>query len=364
MKQIVFTFDTTGSMYPCLTQTRRSIVETVERLFKEIPDLEIGVIAHGDYCDKNSTYVTEMLDLTSDKKKIISFVNGVSSTGGGDSEECYELVLQESRKEMSWKAGATKVVVLIGDDVPHSPSEAKRQGGKEIDWKNELDLLLEADIKVYGVQALRRSHADNFYATIAKKTNGFHLHLDQFAHVQDLIVAVAMKQKGDEYLSVFEQEVEKAGRMNRSLDEMFDTLYGKSATKRPAASGKRYAVTTTGLKPVHPSRFQVLHVDKDRTIMDFVEDNGLTFKKGRGFYELTKTVKVQAYKEIILQDRKTGDFFTGEAARDLLGLPRGSDAKLSGDGLDKYKVFIQSTSVNRKLIGDTNFLYEVDESLR
>lgn len=363
MKQIVFTFDTTGSMYPCLTQTRRSIVQTVERLFKEIPDLEVGVIAHGDYVDKNSTYVTERLDLTSDKKKIIAFVNGVSATGGGDSEECYELVLQEARKEMSWKAGATKVVVLIGDDVPHTAAEAKRQGGKEIDWKNELDLLLEADVKVYGVQALRRSHADNFYETIAKKTKGFHLHLDQFAHVQDLILAVAMKQKGDEYLSVFEQEVEKAGRMNRSLDEMFETLYGKTY-KRPAASSKRYTVTTGGLKPVHPSRFQVLHVDRDRTIMEFVEDNGLTFKKGRGFYELTKAVKVQSYKEIILQDRKTGDFFTGDAARDLLGLPHGTDAKLSGEGLDKYRVFIQSTSVNRKLLGDTSFLYEVDESLR
>lgn len=58
MKQIVFTFDTTGSMYPCLTQTRRSITETVKRLFRELPDLEIGIIAHGDYCDAGSPYVT------------------------------------------------------------------------------------------------------------------------------------------------------------------------------------------------------------------------------------------------------------------------------------------------------------------
>ena len=30
--------------------------------------------------------------------------------------------------------------------------------------------------------------------------------------------------------------------------------------------------------------------------------------------------------------------------------------------LDKYRVFVQSTSPNRKLVGGTGFLYEVDET--
>lgn len=357
-KQIVFTFDTTGSMYPCLTQTRRSIVQTVERLMAEIPDLEIGIIAHGDYCDAGSTYVTKQLSLTTDKDRIVKFVNGVGATGGGDSAECYELVLQEARTEMKWTAGATKLVVLVGDDVPHGKNEG--QNTKKIDWRNELDLLLEAGIKVYGVQALRRNHATSFYSEIAKKTGGFHLHLDQFAHVQDLIFAVAFKQNGDAALEAYEAEVVKAGRMSRSLDEMFDVLYGKTGKVRRAK--KSYA--PVHLKAVHPARFQVMYVDRDRTIMDFVEDQGLEFKKGRGFYELTKTVKVQSHKEIILQDRKSGDFFTGTHARDLLGLPQDEDASLKPLNLEKYKVFIQSTSVNRKLLGSTRFLYEVDGGLK
>lgn len=363
-KQIVFTFDTTGSMYPCLTQTRRSIVQTIKRLFKEIPDLEIGIIAHGDYCDAGDTYVTKQLPLTDDEARIVKFVEGVGSSGGGDSEECYELVLQQARKDMAWTAGATKVVVLIGDDVPHTPAEARRQGGKEIDWRNELALMLEASIKVYGVQALRRNHATKFYQEIAQATGGFHLNLDQFAHVQDLIFAVCFKQQGDDFLEAYEAEVAKAGRMNRSLDEMFDVLYGKTAVKRVAIARHSGRFAPTSLKAVHPARFQVLHVERDRTIMDFVEDQGLEFKKGRGFYELTKTVKVQHHKEIILQDRRSGDFFTGEHARDLLGLPHGENASLKPVNLDKYKVFIQSTSNNRKLLGDTNFLYEVDPGLK
>lgn len=372
MKQIVFTLDTTGSMYPCLTQARRNIRETVRRLFRELSDLEIAIIAHGDYCDAGRTYVTKTLDFTNNEDKIVKFVNSVEATGGGDSEECYELVLHEARTKLSWKAGDTKVVVLIGDDIPHDKNYYDNK--KRIDWRNELDLLLEAKIQVYGVQALRRSHATYFYQEIANKTNGIHLNLDQFSHVEDLILAVTFKQKGEDYLKKFEEEVSGKGRMNRSLDDMFDRLYGRAPktsivkdktygdVKLTRLPSKRFAPTS--LKAVHPARFQVLYVDRDRTIMDFVQDHGLTFQKGRGFYELTKSVKVQSYKEIVLQDRHTGDFYNGEAARDLVGLPRDADAQLKPVSLDKYKVFIQSTSNNRKLLADTDFLYEVDASLR
>ena len=38
--EVVFSFDTTGSMYPCLTQVRRKVKETVTRLMKDIPGLD------------------------------------------------------------------------------------------------------------------------------------------------------------------------------------------------------------------------------------------------------------------------------------------------------------------------------------
>ncbi len=61
--EVVFNFDTTGSMYPCLTQVRRKTKNTVTRLMDEIPIIRIGIIAHGDYCDERSTYVTKRFDL-------------------------------------------------------------------------------------------------------------------------------------------------------------------------------------------------------------------------------------------------------------------------------------------------------------
>lgn len=349
---VLVSFDTTGSMYPCLTQVRNEVKQTVNRLFKEIPNIRIGIIAHGDYCDAGSTYVTKHFDFSDDPKAVCKFVETVEKTGGGDAPECYELVLHQSRS-FSWSAGRQKALVLIGDDVPHGPNES--QNTKKLDWRNELDLLSEAGIKVYGVQCLNRKHATKFYEEIARKTGGFHLSLDQFANVTDLIMAVCYQQAGEVPLQNFEQEVEKKGGMNRSMHDIFNVLMGRKSSVSSKYAG------ATDLRAVPPGRFQALKVDKDMGISDFVKKNGLDFKVGRGFYEFTKKVTVQAYKEIILMDKTTGDFYSGDKAREIAGIPVGVEARVSPESIEKYVCFIQSTSANRKLIGGTKFLYEVSD---
>ena len=82
------------------------------------------------------------------------------------------------------------------------------------------------------------------------------------------------------------------------------------------------------------------------------------FLKGAGFYELVKSEKkVQANKQIIIRSRLTGEMFAGEAARQTLGLPIRGDVKLVPGAQGQFDVFIQSTSVNRKLPPMTRVLY-------
>lgn len=345
--EIVFSFDTTGSMYPCLTQVRRKIRETVTRLNGEIEGIRIGVIAHGDYVDARSTYVTKHLDLSRDIESVVQFVKNVEATGGGDSPECYELVLHEAQN-LAWTDGAQKVLVLIGDDVPHGPA----QNPKKLNWRDELDQLTNMGVAVHGVQALNRKHATKFYQEVAERTGGFHLNLDQFNAITDLVMAVVYQQAGETQLEAYEAEVAKEGRMNRSVRKMFSTLL-KREIKPSEAAGD--------LKAVPAGRFQILDVDKDASIKDFVLENGATFKVGRGFYEFTKTETIQGHKEIVLMDRASGDLFAGEAAREMLGLPEGETVRIRPANLEKYMVFVQSTSANRKLVGKTRFLYEVDD---
>jgi hypothetical protein len=334
-------------MYPCLAQVRKKLGATVTRLAKEIPGIRIGIIAHGDYCDEGSTYVTKSLDLTDDKDAIVRFVERVEPTGGGDAPECYELVLHQAQK-LSWTAGYTKAFVLIGDDVAHGPS----QNPRKLDWRTEVSTLGRMGIPVYGVQALNRRHATAFYKELAQKSGGFHISLDQFAYITDTLLAICLKQSGDMKLQAYESEVAKEGRMSRGLNTVFNTMLNRATP---------VAYASTDLRAVTPGRFQFLDVDGDIPIKNFVTENGLKFKAGRGFYEFTKTETIQGRKEIVLMDRKTGDLFSGEGARELLGLPPGETARIRPTNLEKYVVFVQSTSNNRKLMGGSRFLYEVED---
>jgi hypothetical protein len=345
--EVVFSFDTTGSMYPCLTQVRRNLKTTITRLLDEIPGIRIGIIAHGDYCDAGSTYVTKHLDLAGDVDIICNFVQTVGPTGGGDAPECYELVLHQAQS-LSWSSSSNKVLVMIGDDIPHAPAQTPQK----LNWRKELDLLTELGITVYGIQALNRAHATPFYKELAHKSGGFHLNLDQFSYITDFFLSVCYQQSSPDQLQNYEQEIVNEGRMNRGLNQMFNTLLNRE---------KSNDFTATDLRAVAPGRFQTLAVDNDISIKAFVLENGLTFKVGRGFYEFTKTETIQAKKEIVLMDRKTGDLFAGDAARDLLGLPIGESVRIRPHNLEQYVVFVQSTSANRKLVASTRFLYEVED---
>ncbi len=351
---IVFTFDTTGSMYPCLTQVRRTIDATCKRLFRQVPNVRIGIIAHGDYCDE---YVTKQLDLTRDETAVSDFVRDVEPTSGGDWPECYELVLNEARS-LNWSSGRSKVLVMFGDAIPHEASHYENTRG--LDWGNECGMLKEAGIAVYAVQCLNNRSASNFWNNLAALTDGVHLTLDQFANAPDIMTAVGMQQAG--LLGQFEQELVLADKMNRNLDQTLAILRGDAPAygRRTAFTSKRFK-DVKGLNPVPAGRFQILGVDSDSPIREFAEANGLVFGTGRGFYQFTKRVKVQEYKEVILVDNESGDLYYGKDARKMLGLPAHGDVSISPKDLDGYTAFIQSTSYNRKLLAGTKFLYEVED---
>ena len=78
--------------------------------------------------------------------------------------------------------------------------------------------------------------------------------------------------------------------------------------------------------------------------------------RGAAFYQLTKTEKVQHYKRIVVREKATGKVFAG-TTRMMLGLPEGADLKIAPENHGDYEVYVQSTSVNRVLPIQTNFLY-------
>jgi von Willebrand factor type A domain len=345
MIDIVFSFDTTGSMYPCLSEVRRKISETTSELFLQVPDLRIGVVAHGDYIDGDQVYSS--LNLTSDASEVQEFIKNAPRTYGGDAPEAYELVLHRA-KEFFWRDDAKKVLVLIGDDVPHH----QNQNPGKLDWTREASDLASLGINIHAVQCLNRSTSTSFYSRLATLGSGIHVPLKQFSEAVETITAITYQSMGEDHLAAYEARLVTSKKMTRTLDEVFSAL-----SNRDPKTGRFRKVDT---RAVDMGRFQIISVDHDTPIKELVESTGAAFKTGRGYYEFTKRETIQAYKEIILMEHDTGDMFEGTAARELLGLPLDGNIKISPDFSKNWTVFVQSTSNNRKLIGGTKFLYEVE----
>ena len=76
-------------------------------------DIRIAIIAHGDYCDAHHSYVTKMVDFTENEALLCNFVQSAGATGGGDADECYELVLKEARTKLDWRPGSTRCFAFL-----------------------------------------------------------------------------------------------------------------------------------------------------------------------------------------------------------------------------------------------------------
>jgi hypothetical protein len=369
---IVFSFDTTGSMYPCLSEVKRNLKDLLDKLLVEVPNLRIGIIAHGDYCDENNPYLIKMMELTNDKEKLINFINTVESTSGGDYEEAYEYVLHKAL-ELNWESKKMRALVIIGDAPPHEKNKYN------LDWREECKKLFELNVNIYTIQCLNwnNNKATEFYKHLAKTTNGYYLNLNQFSNIKDILIAVCYKQYDDSIVKKYEEELRlKCSGLTKNMQKIFDTILNRPVNddeldydgvdydEKPIKSKRKKVKTKIAdetiddtVKPCNPAKFQIFNVDNDMSIKSFVLNMGLTFKTGKGFYEFTKAENISANKEIILMDKTTGDLFEGGGARKLAKIE--SSGKLKPEDIPNYRVFVQSTSVSRKLLKNTGFLYEV-----
>ena len=380
---VVLCFDTTASMTSVLKAVRKNLTNLNNTLFSNDQfDCKIAVIAHGDY-DSHKQYVVKHADFTNNQASISSFITNVENINNSWNEgEAYEQALH-TMKTLSWRVESKKIVILVGDDNPHPPHFPGNTN--KIDWIECLKYLTEMDICIYAVQcaSLEIARASAFYKALgsAHKHSKYIL-LDQFYMMPELIIGVFLHAMDDiSGLEKHEEEMKKSAIYNKNIGQTFDRLLGRTtdidydvgtpshtAYHHQASSHARGSASShvnaqqVGKIPVSTGRFQRLRVDTDSTIKDFVVSSGAVFQAGRGFYELTKSEKVSATKEIILEEIATGDMFNGTDARTIIGLSLDTDATVNPKKIangDLYRVYIQSTSYTRKLIGGTWFLYEI-----
>ncbi|MCW3019161.1 MAG: squalene cyclase [Solirubrobacterales bacterium] len=131
---VMFVFDTSGSMSGELTEAKEKIVEVMETSNATLPNAEYGVAEVRDYPFEEDTPSNEKeieeseekpwkLDqpLTSSTAAVKGAIEPLFASGGGDDPESYGRALWETdtNPNVGWRSGARHEIVLIADNVPH-----------------------------------------------------------------------------------------------------------------------------------------------------------------------------------------------------------------------------------------------------
>ena len=204
---MVIAFDTTGSMNSYIGQVKDHVSGLVPQLLKDNPNMRIGIVAFGDYCDMKSATVFgnayQVLHPTNNEEDIISFVKNAKGTGGGDGDEFYELVIKKITEETPWREDATKTVLFIADANPHKVgySYGDIVQNAQIDWKEEARKASEKGIQFDTISI----HGSRYgwYEELAHITNGIYTEFRSSQKTSDYIKTVAYAKGGEVTKALF-----------------------------------------------------------------------------------------------------------------------------------------------------------------
>jgi hypothetical protein len=156
------------------------------------------------------------------------------------------------------------------------------------------------------------------------------------------------------------QGMEKSSIITQAAMNNFFTARAAGATSSTTFYADATKVDTRKLTDVSKkvSLYVVPDSDMGIEIRDFILRHRMEYLKGAAFYQLTKTEARVGHKKVILvRDRSSGQIFAGAEARQMIGMPTDKNARLHPGDHGNYDIFIQSESVNRKLVGGTGVVY-------
>ena len=205
MLDMVIAFDTTGSMRSYIDAVKEHVKELIPRLFKQNPNLRIGIVAFGDYCDMPSKdrfgKAYQVCELTDNENRLIEFITKAQNTSGGDGDEFYELVIKKIVEETNWREGSTKAVLLIADARPHPIGYSCRPFvvDNQIDWREEAKKAAEKGIK-FDTLTINKT---GWYKELSKITNGVSAPFSTSSKTSQLVEAAALARGGEATKSLY-----------------------------------------------------------------------------------------------------------------------------------------------------------------
>lgn len=197
---MIIAFDTTGSMSAYIEDVRLHVKKLIPELLNDNPEIQIGIVAFGDYCDMetNETFgdAYQSIGLTRDGNALIDFVQSSKNTGGGDVDEFYELVLHKIINETNWRPDAKKNILLIADAQPHPVgyTYGNKCISNQIDWRNEMNRAIEMGIEIDTLSLCY--YGEDWYKELSEKTNGVYSKFKSSGKTSDFIKTAAYARGG------------------------------------------------------------------------------------------------------------------------------------------------------------------------
>ncbi|HEB51845.1 MAG TPA: VWA domain-containing protein [bacterium] len=115
--EIVFVFDSTGSMTRTILDTKNTIVQMLEVLRMLVPDARVGLVTYRDR-GRRDEYLVRAMPLALDYWHAVNFVQFIVAEGGGDRPEDVRAGLRAAFQQ-NWRHSTRRVVVLAGDAPTH-----------------------------------------------------------------------------------------------------------------------------------------------------------------------------------------------------------------------------------------------------
>jgi Mg-chelatase subunit ChlD len=142
---LVFLIDATGSMGDEIAKLKSSMRVVAQQIAQSPgqPDICYGLVA---YRDRGDAFLTRSHDFTDDLGAFQSVLARVQAGGGGDTPEALNEALHETVHNLSWRADAARLVVLVADAPPHLD-----YGGPQYD--RDMQAALAKGIKLFAVGA-------------------------------------------------------------------------------------------------------------------------------------------------------------------------------------------------------------------
>lgn len=156
--------------------------------------------------------------------------------------------------------------------------------------------------------------------------------------IWDTSASNAFEKVGRQFSSTVDNYMEMRSRGIRGTKEIFKLDSSKLSTGQ--------------LQEVPSNNYIHLFVDGEYPIKEFVQRHTGRYKLGTAYYQPVKKVTIQDHKKILVQNIPTGIVYTGYNIRQLLGLPKDTVDVDPGQHKE-WRIFVQSTSVNRKLFPNT-----------